>query len=363
MKHPVQKYDFDTLFTQLSKRVEDGLVDVKLQGDLRLFNYSQQCQHDKLWDDFTRSARGLILDLKEKRVAALPFPKFHNFGELAEPLPNEGFKVYTKYDGSLGIIYHHDGTWHVATRGSFDSEQAVWATQWLRTHLPAELREPWATNFTLLAEIIYPSNKIVVDYNGWEGLVLLSVYDTHLMSEMEPGSIALYENVRETQGWKVCETESYDSIDKLLEVAKVLGHNEEGFVVRFDSGYRIKIKGEAYCRVHKIVSGITPLRVWEHLRNRDDLDGIVKTVPDEFQKEFSRIKEVLLGQIWAIIKEAKDLYAKHKNLPSRKDFAMAIGKGPIAGLCFMLLDGANDDRLFDYASKLVRPTGNDLNLL
>lgn len=363
MKHPIGKYTFEVLLTELLKRAEAELIYVKSQNSLLLFNYTEKCQFDKLWDDFTRSARGLILDPTRKRVVALPFPKFHNFGELAEPLPNEGFRAYTKYDGSLGIIYHHDNQWHVATRGSFDSEQAVWATEWLRTHLPAELKEPWATNFTLLAEIIYPSNKIVVDYKGWEGLVLLSVYDTHLMSEIELGRITLYESVRETPGWKVCEAQSYDSVDRLLEVAKTLGHNEEGFVVRFDSGYRIKIKGEAYCRVHKIVSGITPLRVWEHIRNRDDLDTIIRSVPDEFQKEFQRIKDTLIKQIEQIIATAKEQYEKFKDLPSRKDFALAVGKGPIAGLCYNLLDGASDDRIFDQASRLVRPTGNNLDVL
>jgi RNA ligase len=42
-----------------------------------------------------------------------------------------------------------------------------------------------------------------------------------------------------------------------------LPRDREGFVVRFASGLRIKLKGEQYCRIHKLISRCTPLALWD----------------------------------------------------------------------------------------------------
>lgn len=97
---------------------------------LLIYNYSRITQFSGIWDDITLNCRGLVLDL-EGNVIAKPFPKFFNYEEhTAEnsklpPIPNENFEVYEKMDGSLGIIFHYDGEWLIATRGSFTSEQAI----------------------------------------------------------------------------------------------------------------------------------------------------------------------------------------------------------------------------------------------
>ena len=90
-------------------------------------------------------------------------------------LPHGRPRVFEKLDGSLGVVYREPTSrrWSVATRGSFDGEQARWATQRLRsddrlTPLPREDR-------TYLLEVIYPANRVVVDYGDREDLVLLDV--------------------------------------------------------------------------------------------------------------------------------------------------------------------------------------------
>ena len=84
--------------------------------------------------------------------------------------------VTDKADGSLGIIYASpDGSGYaIATRGSFASDQARHATELLRTRYGAFV--PPAGK-TVLVEIIYPANRIVVDYAGLDDLVLLGAVD------------------------------------------------------------------------------------------------------------------------------------------------------------------------------------------
>ena len=42
-------------------------------------------------------------------MAALTFPKFWNYGELGLPLPDLPFTVTKKMDGSMGIVFWHNG--------------------------------------------------------------------------------------------------------------------------------------------------------------------------------------------------------------------------------------------------------------
>lgn len=351
--------DFQNLRDALDSRVERGLIDrvQDIDSPLTLYNYSNECVYEKAWDEYTLEARGLILDNERECIAARPFRKFFNHGEVAEPLPDGPFTVYDKVDGSLGITFYdwHQRRWRMATRGSFASPQAIRGEEMLRAAVP------WLCQLdhTYLFEIIYPENRIVVDYGGRSMLVFLGARHNETGIEIEKFPLACNgEQLVIPVG-----THTFQSFDEIIKMLPVLDHNSEGFVVRWENGHRLKMKGEEYCRLHKIVSGITPLRVWEHIRHKDDLDRIMKSVPDEFQKEFQRIKDALIEQIQQIIATAKEQYEKFKDLPSRKDFALAVGQSPLAGLCFMLLDGASDDRIFDQASRMVRPTGNNLNVL
>lgn len=168
----------------LAAHVEAGTVSMVRHPTepLRLYNYTARCQYAGAWDAESRACRGLIVD-DEDRVLARPFPKFHNLHEhgpesaagpvsLVPPL-----RVFDKLDGSLGIAYHRpsDGQIAWATRGAFMSEQAQWATAWWTEHhgdvdLPDDL--------TWLAEIIYPANRIVLDYGDRAGLTLLAALST-----------------------------------------------------------------------------------------------------------------------------------------------------------------------------------------
>lgn len=74
--HPARTIDFDTLLDGLQSSREDGLVREATSGDLRLYCYTERCSYERRWDLFTEIARGLILNVAHRRIAALPFPKF-----------------------------------------------------------------------------------------------------------------------------------------------------------------------------------------------------------------------------------------------------------------------------------------------
>ena len=61
----------------------------------------------------------------------------------------------------------------MATRWSFTSEQAIRGMEILKRNYPV-FDKVWMKEYAYLVEIIYPENRIVVDY-GKEKITLLSV--------------------------------------------------------------------------------------------------------------------------------------------------------------------------------------------
>ena len=150
----------------LQQMVAERLVSVQKhpEADLFIYNYTPKVQYDKLWNEVTLQARGLILDA-DMNVVEKPFGKFFNLEELQpEEIPQLPFEVFEKVDGTLGILYWINNSPFIATRGSFVSEQSKHATGILYNRYRHTFDHLDKTK-TYLFEIIYPQNRIVVDYD------------------------------------------------------------------------------------------------------------------------------------------------------------------------------------------------------
>lgn len=312
------------------------------RADLFIYNYTQKCQFDRFWNDQTMMCRGLILD-GQGNVVARPFPKFFNLEEYTaqgKQLPQENFVVTEKFDGSLGILYWLNDEPHLATRGSFISDQAIKGTEMLRQFRPfPELDR----TKTYLFEIIYPANRIVVDYGGREMLVLLAVIDTETGKEMD---IYEYESDFPFAGY-------ISGITSPLDLLARQENNKEGFVVRFDSGLRVKVKFEEYVRLHRLITGVNARRIWDLLRNNQTLDELLERVPDEFFKWVSDMRDSLVEQFEKTERVAKQFLEEAEKMETRKDQAIYLRQHcPFPGVVFTMLDKK------DYSAaiwKMLRP--------
>ena len=53
-----------------------------------------------------QECRGMVVDIKAKKILAHPYNKFHNFGDyLAQDIAWESAAVQEKLDGSLMILF------------------------------------------------------------------------------------------------------------------------------------------------------------------------------------------------------------------------------------------------------------------
>lgn len=169
-------------FNKIDELVAQGYISKRAHssGELFILNYTKTCQFERNWTPETMACRGLIVD-KDNQICARPFSKFFNYEELEGKIPLEPFEIYEKLDGSLGILYHFDGKPAIASRGSFDSEQAVWATEIFRKYANYKY---FHRDYTYLFEIVADWNRIVVKYD-WEGLVLLAILKTNDGKEID----------------------------------------------------------------------------------------------------------------------------------------------------------------------------------
>ena len=238
-------------------------------GELFIYNYTQNTQYERKWDDLTLNCRGLILD-KNQNIVARPFVKFFNYGEIGDQIiPDEPFEVFEKMDGSLGILYWWKNTPYIATRGSFMGTQAQFGTKILHEKY-APIFSFLDKNKTYLFEIIYPENRIVVDYGATEDLVLLAIIDNETGEDLPLQDI----------GFQLVKR--YDGLKKIEKLKSLEEENREGFVLKFQNGLRLKVKFEEYLRLHRIITQISTTDIWEHLKDKHPLDEILDRVPDEF---------------------------------------------------------------------------------
>jgi RNA ligase len=351
-------YDIKDYF----KEFENGNLAVQRKDGLILFDYNRTCQFNAAWNETTLNARGIVFEEATGKLVANPFAKFFNLTEARcqpEDLPkNEPFMALEKCDGSCGICYWYNGQWNFNTRGSFASDQCIWAKQWFDKNV----RNTYFMDkdYTYIFEIVYPTNRIVIDYKGKEMLVLLGIRDTQTGKEL------LYEElVRHAKeiDVEIVKSYSYNNLEEVFEAQKVLTSSEEGWVIWYPkSNFRFKLKGEEYCKIHKMISGISPISFWEafDLESMRIPENYLSMLPEEFKETCDNLTKVITKLHLDIWNEIVLLSAKVPTGLSSKDLwfycqdTFGAENGPLVKL---LVDG-KVKRVRETIHKKVRPDGN-----
>ena len=313
-----------------SKNTIQSYLDKKLirvqkhpKKDLFIYNYTATTQYERQWDEVTLNCRGLILDTNQS-IIARPFPKFFNIGEIeGQAIPNEPFDVYEKMDGSLGILYWINELPYIATRGSFTSEQSMEALQMLYVTYKDAI-PLLDQSKTYLFEIIYPENRIVVDYGADKKLVLLGIIETNTGIELPLEDI----------GFPIVK--KHDGINDIDALKTLNEDNREGFVIRFKSGLRVKIKMEEYVRLHRLVTQVSSIDIWDHLKNNGTLVELLDRVPYEFYN-WVKEQETSLKNAYSMIEA--DCKSDFKVLKTRKETATYFQTCSYPSVLFNMLDG------------------------
>lgn len=321
-------------------------------SELAILNYTDKCQFDQHWNDVTLQTRGLIYNTETGEVVARALPKFFNVGDethTGQLDPDKTtFGADEKWDGSLGIIYRRpDEALAVATRGSFSSDQAIHATELLQSEYdPVPLDGMIDMNLTPLAEIVFPDNRIVLDYGDRDELIPLGVVDN------ESGQF------KRASGAEVFPEGT--TLRTILESPPV--ENKEGYVIWVERNKAVKLKFATYLALHRIVSNLTEKEVWRQLK-AGTFEEFVVALPDEFHQWATDTAQPLQIEASAI---ENRVFVWHRILvaegfETRKEQALWIQENVEAdyrGLVFGLLDNRD---ISEGIWKLLEPKGANTN--
>lgn len=278
------------------------------------------------WEPY-REHRGHIKDEHGNWVAR-PFDKFFNYYQPeADQIDLDEFVLtFDKVDGSLGIGWIHPdtGVFTISTKGGFTSAQANYANEVLLPRYMELGFEP-VGGLTYMFEIVYPDNRIVVDYGDWEGLVLLAV------RENDTGDY-LYGKVGGWH-WDFAQVRPETTLRAVLEAEP--RPNAEGVVVTTADGRRVKVKQDDYFAKHWYATRMTKRKVWEALVQGVDPR---EDVPDEFYGLISTWADELQEAYNALYSEVVDAYRELPPTTDRKEFARLVQGLTHRGLLFRLYD-------------------------
>lgn len=345
---------------ELEDAIENDLVTVRsnLEGNLKIYNYSAMVQYNREWNNVTKNCRGLILD-NDYNIIARPFPKIFNYTEIVpDPVIFDRIpQVSDKADGSLGIIYPDGAGYKVATRGSFESEQAIWATEWLNEVYPRAYHHNWSfrqpEGITTLVEIIYPENRICVDYGQRAELVLIAAIDNNTGADIPLQSVEWWD------GDRIQEHKGFSDIDEAYRFATSNEYEgKEGVVCTWykynEPSFRLKIKHPEYVRLHGIIHSFSKKKVWEVLAEGGDFLLLLDEVPDEFYNMVKSVVSELRTEFAKIENYAIAEYNTIKHISNKKDFAEQAKKSKNSSLLFAFSNG-KDYRPMIW--KMIKPKG------
>lgn len=245
-----------------------------------------------LWG-LRRQCRGLVFDL-EGNVIGPGFEKFFNIQEREETLADNvdwsrPHVILEKLDGSmLRPVPMADGGYKMFTKMG-PTDVAANAEAWV-------IKNPNYDRFfkDMLSQGLHPllewcsrKNRIVIDYPE-DRLVLLAAryvatgeyLPLNMMLELA-GEYGV-EVVRRYPG-------TVESMQHLVEETHGL-QDQEGWVICFDNGYRLKVKAEQYVAVHRAKEGILRENAVIEMILDEKLDDLKPFLPQEDRENLERFE-------------------------------------------------------------------------
>jgi RNA ligase len=353
----------------LNKYYEDGLLYKQVHPTLPLviWNYTEKVQYEKLFDEITLMCRGLITDDKGN-IIVKPMTKFFNYEEVVYdannliPWKDNYVYVQDKLDGSMLILFYYLPTneWVTATRGSFMSEQAIEGMNILNSKYNLEAFEK---SIAYIGEVIYPQNRIVVDYGNLSTVKFITAvpnrcYTHDYYDELHFTRATSYFKYSGIKAKDIVKCKQYFTFgpDLPKELKSLNTNNSEGFIFRFHpSNFRMKVKFEDYIRLHRIITGVSNIAIWEHLMENKSFDEILEKVPDEFYDWVKDTINTLETQYVMIENEYKVIYNKIKgeyNTDDKKVFAAHAKLYKYPSILFNMNTGKNYS---EFIWKIIRP--------
>ena len=293
-----------------------------------------------------RECRGLVLNSEDYSLIARAFPRFFNWGEVADEMPLFNWtncQTQEKVDGSLVLLYYFDGEWRANTRGSFayGTMLNTWQANYFKLppdftwrdgimsalHINnfSELYGKLDVRLTYVLEFCSLWNKVVREYKE-PCMYLLTCFEGE--EEIGARDCDLFRKLNEYQ------LRSADDISRYVN-----DHPEstfEGCVVKDDGLRRWKIKNGRYLALHRM-KGNNGDNLY---LPKNILPWILGNEGDEICTYFPEVTEcynTYKTKVDSAYQQLEALWHQTHMIENQKEFALSIvGKTSFTGVLFSI---------------------------
>lgn len=324
------------IVSKIAKRIaggerDFGRVAVKEDGDYVLLNYLPSAAYSHDMTRTEEACRGLLIRTDGK-IVALPMPKYYNLGERECPhLPDEPYEVWEKVDGSLILSWYDGHQWRHNTRGSFANEYGEFAQAWWTENVDiSDIPLHW----TVMTEACFLADPMPRAVHKPEGLYLIAIRDRHSGQDMSIQGMDIDGLLQITHYSTTIET--------LLDSRESL-EGTEGWVVRFDSGIRVKIKTAWYLRLFRAMQSLTPKNIRALMVEVGE--NWIDEFPDDLCPDAFIIQEEIEERLRVALARIFEAYSKVAHIEGRKEYALAVMQdyADISSWLFNLRDDKFDE--------------------
>ena len=205
-------------------------------------------------DAIRRECRGMLFH-KDGSIMARRLHKFFNIGERDETQFGaidftQPHVILEKLDGSMVTGVFTDGGLRLGTKMGI-TEVSMQAEEFVATRPQYEQFIRWADQscgYTLIFEWCSRKQQIVIDYPE-DRLVLIAARHKENGAYASLQWLQEYGDMFEVEVVKTYEGSAQSMAHLMDETRDAEGI--EGYIIRFDDGHMLKVKGEWYLRIHK----------------------------------------------------------------------------------------------------------------
>ena len=336
----------------LDKLERDYRIHVTRDGNLVSLKYNQL--ESPMHEPIVQECRGMVVNTATGKILAHPYNKFWNHGEpLAATIDWSTARVLEKLDGSLMILYWDGIEWQVASSGTPTASGGFGMAGAFETFRDAfwriwqalEMKLPNGLDHTcFMFELCATENRVVVRHER-PRIVLHGARNLETGDELNHRYLA---DAAAEFNWELVKSYPITNIDETLAAAEALDPMQnEGFVVVDAWFNRVKIKSPRYVVIHHIKGEGMSLGRAVDLWVSGETQELLTHFP-EFEPDIMPIHERLDRAAENAVADV----LRHRELPSRKEFAMAVKDAPWSSVTFKLYE--KPDPTAELAREIMR---------
>jgi len=281
---------------------------------------------DPLGSSMRRECRGITFDSSGQLITR-KYHKFFNVGEREETQLNkinlyEPHVILQKLDGSLISAQPTSYGFRLNTKAGI-TDVAMNAEVFIanKRHYSQFIRKCLQKGFSPLFEWCSRKNRIVIDYPE-DQLILTGLRANQTGEYVNYSVMAQYATAWNIPVVKVIDGLSIQNIELMVNQIREW-EDDEGVVLRFDSGHMGKIKADDYCLRHKSKEAINQEKNVIGVIANDLVDDLIPLLTSEDSLRLQDFQKKFWMEVNNVSWELNEIYVPaNLKYPNQRDFAV-----------------------------------------